>query len=106
MAVTLADLAQFVRGSGSFRSWSEGHAAKALEAAEELVVSYLRGGIAPASVMDLAILQTASELVIRADSPAGFRMMADGVSTGRMANDPMRSTYAVLAPYRGLGEPL
>jgi hypothetical protein len=103
VAVTIDDLAVFMnKKDGVFSEAEEAFATAQLATARALVNKALRGGIPPQSVTDTAVLQTASELMIRKDSPAGFRQLAEG-NTGRVALDPMKSSYALIAPWQKLG---
>jgi hypothetical protein len=100
MAVTLEQLALYVYSQDTYpNAAAEAFATTALATAEAMVKKYLCGGIAPDSVRDTAVLQVASEIQIRKDSPAGFRQISDG-STGRLSLDPMKSSYAALKPWR------
>lgn len=79
-----------------------------LEVAVDLVEGYLgTAGLAlcPATVHDHAVIQLASELYARRNSPAGVAQWGPDGQAIRLARDAMLSVKPLLAPYRGLGVP-
>lgn len=93
--VTVDDLKDFVGASTS----DEAFLTTCLATAFDLVDAYTASASAsvPASVLDSAYLQVASEIYHRRSAPSGITQFAsfDGAPM-RVARDPMASTYPML----------
>lgn len=77
-----------------------------VDQATVLVEGYLGSklGKVHGPVLDLAIIQTGSELHARKNAPSGVAQFATGSENPvRLARDPMTSTYPLLRRYVGWG---
>lgn len=74
------------------------------ERAVALVDRYVGQKLVPAPILQLAYVQTGSELYARKDAPSGAQGWADGTPNPvRLAKDPMTSVYPLLRPFVGWG---
>ena len=80
---------------------------RSLDAATELLYTFLGSAAVsiPTSVLDSALLEVASELYNRKNTPSGVMQVAvmDGSAPVRTYRDPMTRAYPLLRPYVGGG---
>lgn len=93
-------LATYVGASGADESLLR----DAWDQAEVMVTDYIGAVTVPPKILDLAIIQTGSELFARRSAPSGIAQYATGdMNPVRLARDPMTGTYPMLRRYVGRG---
>nr|DAN36462.1 MAG TPA: tail connector protein [Bacteriophage sp.] len=71
-----------------------------IDTAVQMVRSYVGASELPDKIAHRAVLEVARELNTRMLSPGGvFSAFADAGSPVRLARDPLRAVYPMLAPY-------
>lgn len=71
-----------------------------IDTAVQMVQSYVGASELPDKIAHRAVLEVARELNTRMLSPGGvFSSFADAGSPVRLARDPLRAVYPMLAPY-------
>lgn len=74
--------------------------AEMIDTAVQMVRSYVGAAEIPDKIAHRAVLEVARELNTRMLSPGGvFSAFADAGSPVRLARDPLRAVYPMLAPY-------
>lgn len=74
--------------------------AEMIDTAVQMVRSYVGASDLPDKIAHRAVLEVARELNTRMLSPGGvFSAFADAGSPVRLARDPLRAVYPMLAPY-------
>lgn len=71
------------------------------ERATALIETYIGQTVIPQTVLSLAGLEVARELWTHRDAPAGIYTGFGDTAPVRLARDPLRGAYAILAPYLG-----
>lgn len=68
--------------------------------AVQMLQAYVGSSVIPDRIANRAVLEVARELNTRALNPGGvFSAFADAGSPVRLARDPLRAVYPMLAPY-------
>lgn len=74
--------------------------AELIDAAIQMIQAYVGSSEIPDRIAHRAVLEVARELNTRALNPGGvFSAFADAGSPVRLARDPLRAVYPMLAPY-------
>lgn len=77
--------------------------ARGVTHAAELVFHHVGSTKVPRLVLELAVLEVARELYTRRDAPDGVLSPFGDAAPIRLARDPLKAAYPILAPYLGGG---
>lgn len=98
--ITPSDLVQYV---GAISDEDLAAAQHFIDTATALVDGFCGAALVPEAVLNHAYTVVAAEMFSQREAPNGIAQYADGVTTTpmRVARDPMRGAYPVLARYIG-----
>ena len=94
-------LLEYVNGNASDADLAE----RAWGTASALVAVHVGTAVVPAGVLEEATLLCGSEIFYKRQAPNGIQQLAtpEGVTSTRVARDPMLAAYPLLAPFVGMG---
>ena len=74
-----------------------------VDQALQMVTTHIGTATVPDVIADLAIIEVARELHTRQQAPGGILSPYADAAPVRLARDPMKAAYPILAPYLPLG---